>query len=100
MPVGRGRARAQFTLGADHSGALCNAAQSLAQIAAPAHEGDLEVVLVDVVRIVCRSQNLHAKQQQQVESNFGIYRIRICSSTSGHMESLLIGHWTVEPVGL
>lgn len=42
-------ARAGFALGADHGCAFGDAAQCLAQPAAAAHKGDLEVVLADVV---------------------------------------------------
>ncbi len=45
-------------LGADHRGTLCNAAQGLAKVSAPAHEGNLEVVLVDVVHLVSWCQHL------------------------------------------
>jgi hypothetical protein len=45
-------AGAGFSLGADHAGAFGNAAQGFAEIAGSADEGDLEGVLVDVMRLV------------------------------------------------
>ena len=42
-------AGARFAFGADHRRAFADAAQRFAQVAAAAHEGHLEVVLVDVV---------------------------------------------------
>ena len=51
-------AGAGLALGADHRGALADPAKSLAQIGRAAHEGDLERKLVDVVRLVGRSQYL------------------------------------------
>eukprot|EP00262_Sarcandra_glabra_P011813 TRINITY_DN2911_c0_g3_i1.p1 TRINITY_DN2911_c0_g3~~TRINITY_DN2911_c0_g3_i1.p1 ORF type:complete len:336 (+),score=10.47 TRINITY_DN2911_c0_g3_i1:113-1120(+) len=45
-------AGAGLALGADHGGALADAAQGLAEVAAAADEGDAEVVLVDVVVFV------------------------------------------------
>ncbi|PUZ68123.1 hypothetical protein GQ55_2G000300 [Panicum hallii var. hallii] len=51
-------ARAGLPLGADHGGALADAAQRLPEVAAAAHEGDAEVVLVDVVRVVGERQHL------------------------------------------
>ena len=50
-------AGARLALGADHRRALADAPQRLAQVAAAAHEGDLEEVLVDVVRLVGRRQH-------------------------------------------
>ena len=44
--------------GADHGGALGNAAQGLAQVATAADEGHLEGVLVDVVDVVGRGEHL------------------------------------------
>ena len=46
-----------FALGADHGRALGNAPQSLAQVARAANEGGGEGVLVDVVRLVGRSED-------------------------------------------
>src|SRR5436189_2801815 len=43
---------ARFAFGAYHGRALANTAQCLAQVAAAAHEGHLEVVLVYVVTLV------------------------------------------------
>lgn len=48
-------------LGADHGGALGDAAQGLAQVAAAAHKRHLEVVLVDVVDLVSGGQHLHER---------------------------------------
>src|SRR3954452_1750121 len=45
-------ARARLTLGPDHGRALVDAPQRLAEIAAAAHERDLERVLVDVIELV------------------------------------------------
>lgn len=45
-------AGAGLTLGADHGSALRDAAQGLAQVAAAADEGGLEVVLGDVVEVI------------------------------------------------
>jgi len=50
-------ARACLALRAQHGGALGDAAQRLAQVAAAAHERHLEVVLIDVMRYVGRSQH-------------------------------------------
>lgn len=41
-----------LALGADHGGAFANAAEGLAEVAAPAHKGDGEGVLLDVVSVV------------------------------------------------
>ena len=46
-------------LGADHGSALSNAPEGLAEVAAPADKGDLEVVLVDVMDLVSRGQDLN-----------------------------------------
>ncbi|RUP47440.1 hypothetical protein BC936DRAFT_145728 [Jimgerdemannia flammicorona] len=51
-------ARAGLTLGTDEGSALRDAAQSLAQVLGAAHVGNLEVVLVDVVQLIGRSQDL------------------------------------------
>ena len=51
-------ARARLALGADHRGALVDAPQRLAEVAAAAHERHLEGVLVDVVDLVGRRQDL------------------------------------------
>jgi hypothetical protein len=51
-------ARAGLPLGADHGGALAHPAERLAEVAAAADEGDAEVVLVDVVRVVGGGQHL------------------------------------------
>ena len=48
---------AGLALGADHGGALGDAAQRFAQVATPADERDLELVLVDVVRLVGRRED-------------------------------------------
>lgn len=50
-------ASSSFTLCADHSSALTNASESLAQVAATADEGYGEVVLLDVVSVVGRGEN-------------------------------------------
>lgn len=42
----------------DHSSTLADAAEGLAQVAAPADEGDVEVVLLDVVGVISRGQDL------------------------------------------
>lgn len=47
-----------LTLSADHSGALGDAAQGLAEVAATADEGDLVAVLGDVVNIVGGGEDL------------------------------------------
>ena len=49
---------ASLTLGADHGGALCDAAQRLTKVPAPAHKRHLEVVLVDVVDLVRGREHL------------------------------------------
>jgi hypothetical protein len=46
-----------FTLGADHSSALGDATEGLAEVAAPTDEGDLVVVLGDVVDVVGGSED-------------------------------------------
>lgn len=51
-------AGAGLALGADHGGALTDAAEGLAEVAAAADEGDPEVVLVDVVLLVGDGQDL------------------------------------------
>ncbi len=51
-------AAAGFALGADHGGALVDAAERFAQIPRAADEGRAEVVLQNVVRLVRRSQHL------------------------------------------
>ena len=50
--------RPGLPLGADHRSPLGDPPQRLAQVAAPAHEGDAEVVLVDVVHVVGGRQHL------------------------------------------
>jgi hypothetical protein len=50
-------AGAGFALGADHGGALGDAAQGLAQVAAATDEGDLEGGLGDVVDVVGGGQD-------------------------------------------
>jgi hypothetical protein len=45
-------AGASFTLCADHSGALGDAAEGLTEVAATTDEGSLEVVLCDVVEVI------------------------------------------------
>ena len=51
-------AGSRFALGPNHGCALADAAQGLAQIAAAADKGHLEIVLVDVVSLIRRRQNL------------------------------------------
>jgi len=51
-------AGASLALGADHGGALADAAEGLAEVAAAADKGDAEVVLVDVVGVIRQSENL------------------------------------------
>lgn len=51
-------AGAGLALGADHGGALGDAAQGLAEVAAAADEGDLEGGLLDVEGVVGRGQDL------------------------------------------
>lgn len=55
-------ASACFTLRSDHCGSLSNAPQSLTKVSAPTDERDLEVVLVDVMNIICWCE--HLKEQQ------------------------------------
>ena len=50
-------AGAGLTLSADHSRAFGDAPQGFAQVAAAAHEGDLEGVLVNVVGFVRRGEH-------------------------------------------
>ena len=47
-------------LGADHGSSLSNSSQSLTEVAASAQERYLEVVLVDVVCVICWGQHLHS----------------------------------------
>src|SRR5258706_3123642 len=47
-----------LTLGADHGRAFGDAPQRLAQVTTPAHEGNLERVLVDVILLVGRREHL------------------------------------------
>lgn len=51
-------AGASLALGADHGGALADAAEGLPKVAAAADKGDAEVVLVDVVGVICQGENL------------------------------------------
>ena len=51
-------AGAGFTFGADESGAFRDAAQRFSEIPRAADEGDLEVVLVDMVLLVSGSEDL------------------------------------------
>ena len=46
----------------DHGSALRDAAQGLAEVSAATDEGNLEVVLVYVVLVVCWSQHLHMRK--------------------------------------
>ena len=50
-------AGAGLALGADHRRAFADAAQRLAQVAASAHERDLEIVLEDVMFLIRRGQH-------------------------------------------
>ena len=50
-------AGACFALGADHGSAFGNAAQRFAQVARAADEGRLEGMLVDMMRLVGRSEH-------------------------------------------
>jgi len=45
-------------LGADHGGALGDAAERLPEVAAPVHERHVVLVLVDVVHVIGRRENL------------------------------------------
>jgi len=47
-----------LTLGADHGSTLVDAAESLTEVLAAADEGDLVVVLVDVVGLVSGGEDL------------------------------------------
>jgi len=47
-------------LGANHGGPLGNTAQGLTKVAAAAQNGNLEVVLVDVVHLISRSEHLRS----------------------------------------
>jgi hypothetical protein len=47
-----------LTLCPDHSSTLADAAEGLAQVAAAADEGDVEVVLLDVVGVIGGGQDL------------------------------------------
>ena len=51
-------AGAGLALGADHGGALADAAEGLAEVAAATDEGDAEVVFVDVVGVVGEGEDL------------------------------------------
>ena len=51
-------AGSRFALGAHHRGALGDAPQRLAQVAAAADERNLEIVLLDMVLLVGRGQHL------------------------------------------
>ena len=51
-------AGAGLALGADHGRALAHPPQRLAEVGGPAHEGDGEAVLVDVVDVVGRREDL------------------------------------------
>lgn len=50
--------RAGLALGADHGSAFGDAAQGFAEVAAAADEGNLEVMLRDVVDVVCGGEDL------------------------------------------
>lgn len=50
-------ARAGLTLGADHGSTLGNAAQGLTEVTATADERNFEIVLLDVVFVIGRSQH-------------------------------------------
>lgn len=54
-------ASACFTLGSNHGCAFNNTPESLTKVSAPTDERYLEVVLVDVVNVICRCEYL---QQQ------------------------------------
>ncbi|WVY93997.1 hypothetical protein V8G54_033085 [Vigna mungo] len=51
-------AGACLALGADHGGALADAAEGFPEVAAAADKGDAEVVLVDVVSVIGQRENL------------------------------------------
>src|SRR4051794_4737247 len=86
-----------LTLGADHRGALADPAKSLAQVGRAAHEGGLESVLVDVVRLVGRGQHLglvdvvHLERLQDLRlgemSDTGL-----CHDRDGHRVLDLLDH--------
>ena len=61
-------ARAGLALGADHGGPFVDAPQSLAQARRAADEGHLELPLVDVMRLVGRSEHLALVDVVDVES--------------------------------
>ena len=51
-------ARASLALGTDHRRTFGDAASGLTEIATSTHERNLEIVLVDVVLLISRSQHL------------------------------------------
>jgi hypothetical protein len=54
-------------LGSDHGRSLSNAPEGLAQVSAPAYKGHLEVVLVDVVVVIGRGQDLSQSMAQSMQ---------------------------------
>ena len=53
-----GRRSAATHLCPNHGSSLGDTPEGLAQVPAPAHKGDLKVVLVDVVAVICWCQHL------------------------------------------
>jgi len=77
-------AAARLALGPHHGRALADAAQGLAQVAASAHEGDLEVVLVDVILVVGRREDLGLVDEVHAE---GLEDLRL-----GEVADACLGH--------
>ena len=50
-----------FTLGSDHGCAFDNTPESLTKVSAPTDKRNLEVVLVDVMNVICRCEHLQQR---------------------------------------
>mmetsp|Transcript_27271 Transcript_27271/g.37610 ORF Transcript_27271/g.37610 Transcript_27271/m.37610 type:complete len:271 (+) Transcript_27271:255-1067(+) len=66
-----------LTLGADHGRALCNPSKGLTQVSATAQHGHVKVVLVDVMNLVCRGQDLALINVVNTNrlQNLGFYKV-------------------------
>jgi hypothetical protein len=83
-------ARARLAFCAQHGGALRNAAKRLAQVAAAAHKGHRELVLVDVVLLVRHGEHLglvnvvHLQRLQHLRLH-KVPNARLCHNGQRHL---------------
>lgn len=73
-----------LTLGSDHSSTLRDTTKSLTEILGTTNEGDLEVVLVDVVCLVSRGENLGLIDVIDTDSLENLGLDKVANSNLGH----------------